>query len=291
MPTVGNTFVATTSEDSRYLELDQRRADILVIGSQLAYGRVGLNASQPIYQEHGLRVAAIPTTILSVLPHYPSVHHAHLPASWITNTLNDLTHSGALDQLCAITIGYLATAAQIQAVASWYQHCATQGVPLILDPTFGDIGLGFYNDPRIVHPLRETLLPHATGLTPNLFELAHLTGHDPADLGDPVAIGTAAQNLLGPGTNWVVVTGLRPSSGLSPNGHRSIGELIVTPESTDLVSHPILEQTPAGVGDTFSASLISHLIRRKLLEEAVQLAAEETARHIHRGRSMSRPGC
>lgn len=30
-----------------------------------------------------------------------------------------------------------------------------EGVPLILDPTFGNIGLGFCNGPRIVHPLLE----------------------------------------------------------------------------------------------------------------------------------------
>lgn len=285
MRTDSTTFVAATSEATRHLELDQRRADILAIGSQLAYGRVGLNASQPIYQEHGLRVAAIPTTILSVLPHYPSAHQTHLPADWITNTLTDLTRSGALDQLHAITIGYLATAAQIHAVTAWYDQHVPQRVPMILDPTFGDIGLGFYNDSRIVHPLRETLLPHATGLTPNLFELAHLTAQDHNDLSDPAVIGAAAHDLLGPGTDWVVVTGLRPLAGLSPNGQSSIGDLIVTHESTELVTHPLLEKTPAGVGDTFTASLISHLIRSKPLVESVQLAAEETARHIYHGRT------
>lgn len=283
MPADASIFTGATSEDTRHLELDQRRTDVLVIGSQLAYGRVGLNASQPVYQNAGLRVAAIPTTILSVLPHYPSVHQIHLPADWIADALDDLTRNGALEGLRATTVGYMATAAQAHAIAAWRQNNSLPEVPLILDPTFGDIGLGFYNDPRILLPLRESVLPHATGLTPNIFELAHLVGRDLADLDDSDSIETAARQLLTPVTEWIIVTGLRPAAGLGASDQDKIGELVVTHDSTDLFTHPLLNQTPAGVGDTFTASLTSHLIHEVPLHTATQLAAEQTAQLLRAG--------
>lgn len=283
MPADPSTFIGATSEDTRHLELDQRRTDVLAIGSQLAYGRVGLNASQPVYQNAGLRVAAIPTTILSVLPHYPSVHQTHLPADWIADALDDLTRSGALERLRAITVGYVATAAQAHAIAAWYQRQSRSTIPLILDPTFGDVGLGFYNDPAIVRALREALLPEAAGLTPNLFELAHLTGTDPESLTELAAIEAAARSLLEPSMDWVVVTGIRSAAATDDIAADSIAELIVTHGSRRLLIHPQFAHTPAGAGDTFTAALTARLIQGISLTEAAQFAAEETARQIRHG--------
>jgi len=283
MPADPTTFVGATSQDTRHLELDQRAAGILAIGSQLAYGRVGLNAAQPIYQQHQLRVAAIPTTILSVLPHYPSVHQTHLPDQWITDTLDDLTRSGALDRLRAITVGYVATVAQAHAIAAWYQRESRSTIPLILDPTFGDIGLGFYNDPAIVQGLREALLPEAAGLTPNLFELAHLTGTGLENLTGPATIESAAKSLLGPSMDWVVVTGIRSAAAPDDIAADSIAELIVPRRSRRLLIHPRIAHTPAGAGDTFTAALTARLLQGISLTEAAQFAADETARQIRQG--------
>ena len=278
-------FVGPTSEDTRPLELDQRRADVLAIGSQLAYGRVGLNASLPVYQEAGLRVASIPTTILSVLPHYPTAHQTRLSVGWIVKTLNDLVHSGALDSLRAIAIGYLANPDQASAIAAWLTDSPLHRLPIIVDPTFGDIGLGFYNDPAIVQPLRDVLRPEATGLTPNVFELAHLTCTDPSDLHDLEAIEVAARQLLLPQTEWIVVSGIRHPAVADQTDNGAIAELVITHDSADLFSHPLLARTPAGVGDTFTASLVTHLIDGTQLTRATQHAAKETAAHIREGDS------
>ncbi len=280
------TFVGATNEDTRLLELDQRRADVLAIGSQLAYGHVGLNASQPVYQAAGLRVAAIPTTVLSVLPHYPSVHQTHLPVNWIASSLDDLFHSGALRDLRAIAIGYLATAAQANAVTTWLQAAGWLGrVPVVVDPTFGDIGLGFYNNPGIVSSVREILLPHATGLTPNVFELAHLTGIDPSEIHDLSSIEAAARQLFRPEMEWIVVTGIRASQFAEHSAFPAgvVSEFVLTRDSAESISHPLLEEAPAGVGDTFTASLICHLIDGAPVKAATRLAAAETAHHIQIG--------
>jgi pyridoxine kinase len=276
------TFVGATHDDVRYLELDSRRADILSISSQLAYGRAGLNAALPILDERGLRYAAIPTAILSVLPHYPSTHRADLSAQWVTDTLADLGDSGALDALRAICVGYIATPAQAQAIAEWlrFRTGAARDVPLILDPILGDLGLGFYNDPRLAEPIRDLLAPHARGLTPNLFELAHLTEHSVDELTTTSEVETAARTLLTDATQWVVVTGLRSHDLRDIGAEDTIGELVITISTTELLTHPLLPRTPAGVGDTFTAALVSAVLEGVGLTEAAEHAAAVTARYI-----------
>lgn len=266
----------------RSLELDQRLADVLAIGSQLTYGRVGLNATLPVFDDRGLRYASVPTTILSVLPHYPSVHRTDMSASWLADTLMDLHASGALDQLRAISIGYLATVDQAHVLVDWRRSgpASLADVRLILDPTLGDVGLGFYNDPRLVEPLRDLLVPQAWAITPNLFELAQLTGTTPEALNQLESITEAARTLLSARTQWIVVTGLRGEALGDSTGSQLIGELVLSHESADLLTHPLLPGSPAGVGDTFTAALIAGLLDGDALTDAARQAAEATAVRI-----------
>jgi len=281
MSTDAAMFVGKTSDEVRHLELDTRSADVLPIGSQLTHGRVGLNAALPVYDAAGLRHAAIPSVIFSVLPHYPSAHRVDMPAGWIVDSLGDLAASGALDHVHTLSVGYLASPEQAHALAKWRRQVTVlQQVPLVLDPTLGDIGLGFYNDPALVRPLRDALLPVATGLTPNLFELAHLTGCDPADLNEPDRIEQAARSLLDETLQWVVVTGIRAPAVAADNSPTLIGELLVTHDIAQLTTYPCLDPNPAGVGDTFTAALITHLVQGHPLTDAVQRAANDTARYI-----------
>lgn len=103
-------------------ELDPRPADVVVFGSHLAFGSVGLNAGLPVYAEAGIRCAAIPTIILSNLPHYRSVQALDVSAEWITASLRDLTAAGALRCLRAVAVGYLAAPSQALAIAAWYRN-------------------------------------------------------------------------------------------------------------------------------------------------------------------------
>ncbi|WP_458683430.1 PfkB family carbohydrate kinase [Prescottella equi] len=285
MSTAQATYVGAESADARNLELDPRLAEVLVIGSQLAYGSVGLNAALPVYEASGLRCAAVPTTILSVLPHYPSMHRADLSGDWLREVLHDLGGSGALDQLRAISIGYLACPEHAAVVAEW---CSSRtgsavGVPFVLDPTLGDVDLGLYNDPNVAAALRRWLLPMATGLTPNLFELALLTDRPLSSLTRIEEVTAAAQSLMTRHTQWIVVTGLR-STTVGNDGSRlgRIGELVLTHDTVQVLSRTVAPANPAGVGDTFTASLISRLLSYDDLLLAVDAAAEYTALQICR---------
>ncbi|WP_172671086.1 PfkB family carbohydrate kinase [Rhodococcus sp. RD6.2] len=271
--------------DARYLELDPRPVDVLAIGSQLAYGSVGLNAAVPVYEAAGLRCAAVPTTILSVLPHYPSMHRADLSTDWLWEVLHDLDLSGALRRLRTISVGYLALPEHAAVIAEWSRSRTGSPVdsPFVLDPTLGDVDLGFYNDPNVAAALRRWLLPMATGLTPNLFELALLSECPLSSLTRLEDVTAAARSLMTPQMQWIAVTGLRRTTvGNDSSRVGRIGELIITHDTTRILSRPVVPAAPAGVGDTFTASLISRLLSGHDLSQAVDAAAEYTAHQICR---------
>lgn len=285
MNTDPTTYVGADNTAVRHLELDPRPADVLAVGSQLAYGSVGLNAALPVYDEHGLRCAAVPTTVLSVLPHYPSVHRTDLSGRWLAEALHDLDLSGALAPHHLVSVGYLASPDHADVIADWFRSRtgSAADVPLVLDPTLGDVDLGFYNDPDLVPALKHSLVPMATGLTPNLFELAQLTGRPLSSLTRPEAVTDAARELVTGRVRWVVVTGLR---GMLPDGPDHgpgpIGELVLTRDTVRTLTHPAIPDTPVGVGDTFTASLVARLLAGDELLSAVDAAAVHTARRIRR---------
>lgn len=90
--------------------------DVVSVQSQVVYGRVGNNAAIPTLEALGLSVAAVPTVVLSNIPHYPTMHGGALPIEWFDGYLQDLSARGALHALRAILVGYLGNPAQAQAL-------------------------------------------------------------------------------------------------------------------------------------------------------------------------------
>jgi pyridoxine kinase len=135
---------------------------------------------------------------------------------------------------------------------------------VVVDPILGDAPNGLYVKPEVARAVAERLVPLADWITPNLWELAHLAGAEPAD---PAAAAAAARRLGKP----ALVTS-------SPAGPGEIGLLLVEAEAATLFAHPRLAQAPNGTGDlvaaSFGAGLVQGLTPYAAAERAARAASE-----------------
>lgn len=241
--------------------------DVVSVQSQVVYGRVGNNVARPELEAAELNVAVVPTVLFSNTPHYPSIHGGSIPPDWFAGYLEDLLARDALRQLRAVLVGYMGDPVQIEILARWLERVREQRPELLVlvDPVIGDEDCGDYVKPGMVEAYREHLLPLATGMTPNAFELKRLAGVDAHGIEEHVA---AARSLLGKHTRWVLITSAAPAD-CPPD---AIQVVAVTADEVQIVQHPRINSAARGTGDLFSAAVLSHLLAKASLLDATRFA-------------------
>ncbi|WP_287926344.1 pyridoxine/pyridoxal/pyridoxamine kinase [Diaphorobacter sp.] len=249
--------------------------DVVSVQSQVVYGRVGNNVAIPTLDALGLSVAAVPTVVFSNTPHYPTMHGGALPIEWFSGYLQDLSARGSLHALRAIQVGYLGNPTQAAVLARWARLLLSErsDLRIVVDPVLGDHDHGIYVDAGMVEAYRQHLLPLAHGLTPNGFELAHLTGQPVNDVESVVA---AARTLLTGPTQWIAVTSAAPDTW-------AIGEMqvvLVTRTQAQVTTHPRIDATPKGTGDLFSAALTGLWLNGASLQEAAARACQQVVQAL-----------
>src|SRR5580704_19467742 len=123
-----------------------RRMSVISIQSQVAFGHVGNSAAMFPMQMHGIDVIAVPTTLLSNRPGYPSVRGRVLDAELVADLLLGVEERGALDTCHMILSGYLGSR-DIAAVVADFVARARARHPALLyacDPVLGDRDRGLF---------------------------------------------------------------------------------------------------------------------------------------------------
>lgn len=245
------------------------QVDVVSVQSQVVYGQVGNNIAVPTLQALGLRVAAVPTVVLSNTPHHATIHGGAIPVEWFEGYLADLHARDALRRLKAVVVGYLGGPAQAEVLARWLEALLRErpGVQVFIDPVIGDEDVGVYVDPRMVEAYRACLLPLADGLVPNGFELGLLTGRPVTEIDEVV---DAARALLGGRTRCVVATSAAPATWRAG----TMRVAVVTRGSAEVIEHPRLDTTPKGTGDLFSATLAGHQLAGAGVADAARRACD-----------------
>jgi pyridoxine kinase len=215
-------------------------ARILCISSQTVYGPVGNSAAVPAMQALGHEVLALPTIVLSTHPGHGRPVGQATPAPLITEMLDVLKAHGALAGLDAVMTGYFSTVAQVIAVAKQIETLAkqNQALHLMVDPVIGDHGK-LYVAVEVAEAIRDVLLPLATIVTPNLFELTWLSGQ--------TEVAPGVRRL---GVQETIVTSI-PSDGMLLTKLCFEGQEI---------NHSIArrEQVPNGTGDFLAGCYLAH---------------------------------
>src|SRR5207237_5937172 len=128
-------------------------------------------------------------------------------AGLITELVDGIAARGVLGQCGGVLSGYMGSAetgaAILDAVAR--AKAANPRARYCCDPVIGDVGRGVFVRPGIPEFMREHAVPAADIVTPNQFELDHLTGLSSATRRDALA---AMDGLHALGPKAIMVTSL-----------------------------------------------------------------------------------
>lgn len=242
---------------------------VLTISSQVVWGPVGNSAAVPALQAAGHEVLALPTIILSNHPGHGPPAGFRTEAADMGRIFAALEALGALAGLDAVLTGYFASAAQVEEVARLLDRLR---VPfLLVDPVLGDNDR-LYVAPEVAEAIRDRLLPRASCVTPNGFELAWLAGCPVTDEASAIA---AAHALLVP---EVIATSIPCAEGLAT--------LLVTPGQSHRIVSTRLEKVPNGTGDFLSGLYLAERLRQSP-HHAFATAMEKLSRAIWRSAGSS----
>ena len=177
----------------------------------------------------------------------------------------------------AIKIGMLADAPRIRCVAD--ALAARSDIPVVLDPVMVASSGARLLAADAITALRETLLPRAIVLTPNLPEAEVLVGRP---IADAAACAMAATELRRLGARWVLMKGGHLSEGAYVHD-RLFGE---APQAMSWTQQR-LDLSPHGTGCTLSSAIAAAIA----LGMDIPTAVEHAIGFVHRAlRGTYRPG-
>src|SRR6202008_260189 len=188
--------------------------NVISIQSQVAFGHVGNSAAVFPMQMHGIDVTAVPTTLLSNRPGYPSIRGRVLEAQLVADLLVGIEERGAVDAAGMILSGYLGSA-EIAAVVADFVTRAKRRNPALryaCDPVLGDRDRGLFVRADIPPQVRDHLCPLADIITPNHFEFEWLCGREARTIEEVIA---AARAFAARGPSTIVVTSAELADTLS----------------------------------------------------------------------------
>jgi pyridoxine kinase len=246
--------------------------NVISIQSQVAFGHVGNSAAVFPMQMHGIDVTAVPTTLLSNRPGYPSIRGRVLDAQLVADLLRGIEERGAVEACDMILSGYLGSPEIGAVVADFVAHAKVRNPKLAYccDPVLGDRDRGLFVPADIPPLVRDRLCPLADIITPNHFEFEWLCGAKAATSGQVIG---AAQALMALGTSTVIVT----SAELKDTPEGEIETVAIEKSGNEIrawrVRTPKLPISPNGTGDLFAALLVAARVRGSDTPDAVSHAA------------------
>jgi len=243
---------------------------VISIQSQVVHGHVGNSAAAYAVQAEGVNVAAVPTTLLSNHPRYPSLRGRVLETELVADLLRGVEERDLVDEAAVLVTGYLGSPGNAAVVADFVERALVRNPKLVYlcDPVIGDDGRVYVAE-GILDVLRHRLLPAAKLTTPNRFELELLAG---LTIADAQGLRAACGALVGQGRIDVVATGCTLAD--TPEGQ--LETILCADGRLSRFATPLLPIRPFGTGDLLTGLIAAHLAKGEAIEVAVRRAVETT---------------
>lgn len=241
---------------------------ILSIQSSVAYGHVGNSAATFPLQRLGHEVWPVLTVHFSNHTGYGSWRGQVLEAGVVAEVIEGIADRGVLGTVDAVLTGYqgspgvaevvLRTVARVRALNPAVLYCC--------DPVLGDVDRGLFVLPGVPELMRDRVVPVADVITPNVFELAYLTGVALEEIDRLPTLLDAVDRVRAMGPSTILVTSVESLPGASADDYDSaaphpdqIAMLAVDPTGAFLVRTPRLPISVNGAGDVTAALFLAHL--------------------------------
>ena len=242
--------------------------NILSIQSHVAYGHVGNAAAAFALQRLGIEAWPVLTVQFSNHTGYGAWRGRAFDAGLIREVMQGIGERGVLPSCDGVLSGYMGSAeiggAILDAVAA--VKAANLKAQYCCDPVIGDVGRGVFVQPGIAEFMRDHAVPAAQIVTPNHFELDHLTGGTTTAIADVLK---AVESLRKRGPRTVLVTSLVAEE--TPDD--SIDLLACDDTGRYRLRTPKLPISVNGAGDTIAALFFAHHLRTGSAAEAMSRAA------------------
>ncbi len=254
----------------------------LSLQSHVAYGYVGNRAATFPLQRLGHEVWAVNTVEFSNHTGYGAWRGRTAPAEQVADIVHGIEALGLLPRCDALLTGYVGDAALADVVLDTARKVRSANPKAIwcCDPVLGDVDTGIYVKPGIDVFFRERAIPAADLITPNHFELEHLTGRKVATMADAL---DAARGLL-KGPRLALITSLRRADAPA----HQIEMVAVTADTAWRVTTPLIgfDIMPNGTGDMVSALFTAYWLSSGDIANALGRAASSVYAVLETTRDM-----
>ena len=242
----------------------------LSLQSHVAYGYVGNRAATFPLQRLGHEVWAVNTVEFSNHTGYGAWRGRVASAEQVAEIVQGIEALGQFSRCDGLLTGYVGDAALADVVLDTARRVRAANPRSVwcCDPVLGDIDTGIYVKPGIDAFFRDRAIPAADLVTPNHFELEHLTGRTVSTINEALA---AARTLLQGGPRLALITSLRRADA-PPD---TIEMIAVTPDAAWRIATPMIgfEIAPNGTGDAVAALFTAHWIAGDEIADALGKAA------------------
>jgi len=249
----------------------QRLMNILSIQSWVAYGHVGNASAMFPLQRLGAEVWAVNTVQFSNHTGYGSWTGQVFEGTAVRDLVDGIAARDVLPSCDAVLSGYMGNAgigeAILDAVAR--VRAANPAALYCCDPVIGDQGRGVFVRPGIPELIREHAVPAADILTPNQFELEHVTGLSVRTLDDARhAVAQLRSMMAQLGPRVVLVTSLQTDD----TPPEAVDMLAADADGMHLLRTPLLPIAVNGAGDAIAALFLFHFLRTRSAQAALEAA-------------------
>jgi pyridoxine kinase len=242
--------------------------NILSIQSHVAFGHVGNSAAAFTMQRIGAEVWPVHTVAFSNHTGYGHWRGHVFEADMVREVVRGIAERGVLRVCDGVLSGYLGSAeigeAILEAVAM--VKAANPAARYCCDPVIGDTGRGIFVRPGVDDFIRDRAVPAADIITPNQFELDHLSRRETKSLGQALS---AVDHVHALGPKVVLVTSLRTAE----TPENCVDLLACDGAGKFRVRTPRLPAVFNGAGDAIAALFFVHYLRRQDAGAALTRAA------------------